>query len=245
MTLQLVFTESVPQSCPTVYKTERGTYVVQGDQIRDEDREELQNMLPGEDAVEVPEETLFGGMRVTDGTSKLVDPDSPEFLSLFHTFRYSAFRLETLDRYDVPVEEEAVRRFLTSGEVDTTWVQQWLDIVSQATAAGKRMQRVHIMSEPPTDYMRYELAYYPFTVAAGEDVRLLPRADTVKLDLPGRDFWLFDSSNAALLRLDKEGKFYGVELSNDPRVIARCCFWRDVALHHAVPFGRYVERDAA
>jgi hypothetical protein len=35
MKLRLLYTDSVPQSCPTVYETDRGTLVVQGDKLTD------------------------------------------------------------------------------------------------------------------------------------------------------------------------------------------------------------------
>jgi hypothetical protein len=243
MKLHLLYTDSVPQSCPTVYETDRGTFVVQGDKLTDpEARSGLANMLPGEDAVEVPRATLLGATRTAHGRSRMVAPDSGEFDRLFQTFEHTAFRLEALDRYAVPIEEEPVRRFLAGEPVDTSWLTPYLMLVQRATAAGKRFQRVRMVSEPLTDndYLRYEFAYYPHTIAAGEDVRVLPRAQAEALDLPDRDFWLFDSRLAALMRFDREGHLHGVELTDEPQVVARCCYWRDVALHHAITFERYV-----
>ena len=37
------------------------------------------------------------------------------------------------------------------------------------------MQRVHVVSEPLTDYLRFEITGYRLNVEAGEDVRILPR----------------------------------------------------------------------
>jgi hypothetical protein len=114
--------------------------------------------------------------------------------------------------------------------------------VQRSTAAGKRFQRVRVVSEPPidNDYLQYEFAYYPHTIAAGEEIRVLPRAQAEALELPDRDFWLFDSRLVALMRFDREGRLHGVELTDEPQVVARCCYWRDAALHRATPFERYV-----
>jgi hypothetical protein len=113
MKLRLLFTDSVPQSCPTVYETDRGTFVIQGDRLTDpEARADLANLLPGEDAVETPRETLLGAVRVASGASRMLAADSEEFLQLFETFEHTAFRFETLDRYAVPEEDEALRRSL-------------------------------------------------------------------------------------------------------------------------------------
>jgi hypothetical protein len=69
---------------------------------------------------------------------------------------------------------------------------------------------------------------------------VLPRGRAEGLDPPDRDYWLFDSRQAALMRFDDDGHFYGVELTEDPHAVARCCYWRDVALHHAIPYERYI-----
>jgi hypothetical protein len=80
MKLRLLYTDSVPQSCPTVYETDHGTFVVQGDKLTDpEARSGLANMLPGEDAVEVPRATLLGATRTAHGMSRMAAPDSGEF----------------------------------------------------------------------------------------------------------------------------------------------------------------------
>ena len=243
MRLRLLYTDSVPKTCPAVYETDRGTLVVQGGKVTDrEARADLANLLPGEEAVEVPRETVLGAARVVAGTSRLVAPDSEDFDRLFAGFEHTAFRLEALDRYAVPVEEEPLRRFLAGEPLDTGWLEPWLALVRAAAAAGKVIQRVHVVSEPPAavDYLRYEFAYYRHTTAAGEDVRILPRVHAERLGLPARDFWLFDACRAALMRFDREGSLHGIELTDDPQVVARCCHWRDVALHYAIPFDRYV-----
>jgi hypothetical protein len=241
MKLRLLFTDSVPQSCPTVYETDRGTFVIQGNRVTDPDaRADLANLLPGEDAIETPRETLLGAVRFTSGASRMLAADSEEFLQLFENFQHTAFRFETLDRYAVPEEDEALRRFLAGEPPDPSLFTSWFALVQAATAAGKPIQRVHLISEPLTDYLRYEFAYYQHSTAAGEDVRVLPRARTEGLDLPDRDFWLFDSRLAALMRFDRDGHLHGVELTDEPQVVARCCYWRDVALHHATTFERYV-----
>src|SRR6266498_3070001 len=152
MKLRLLFTESVPQSCPTVYETDRGTFVIQGNRLTDpEARADLANMLPGEDAVETPREALLGAIRVTRGTSRMLAADSEEFGRLFETFEHTAFRLETLDRYTVPEEDEALRRFLAGEPPDPDLFVSWFTLVRAATAAGKAVQRVHLISEPLTD----------------------------------------------------------------------------------------------
>lgn len=59
MRLRLVGTTSAGGGCPTLYQTDRGTYVVQGDVVTDpEALAQLRDVLPGETFVEIPRELL-------------------------------------------------------------------------------------------------------------------------------------------------------------------------------------------
>jgi hypothetical protein len=98
-----------------------------------------------------------------------------DFIGLFDWFTTRAFRLETLDQYAVGYEEEAMRRFLAGQPVDPGFVAAWLEQLAIATSAGRQMQRVHVVTEPLSDYLRYEMDGYRHSVAAGENVRILPR----------------------------------------------------------------------
>jgi hypothetical protein len=45
--------------------------------------------------------------------------------------------------------------------------------------SGRVMERVHAVSEPVTDYIRFSLLHgYPANLEAGEDVRVKPRSRT-------------------------------------------------------------------
>ena len=89
-------------------------------------------------------------------------------------FRHRVFRLETLDWYDAPNEREPYARFLAGQPGDLAWREPWKRLVRDVRASGRTMQRVHIVSEPVSDYIRFELLrVYPANVEAGEDVRIV------------------------------------------------------------------------
>jgi hypothetical protein len=163
-----------------------------------------------------------------------------DFAGIFDWFRESAFRLETLDHYAMPYEEEAVQRFLAGEPRDITYIAGWLERVAAALDAGRRMQRVHVVSEPLSDYLRFEISGYRLNVEAGEDVRILPRRATGKLALPDHDFWLFDGHQVVRMRYDGNGAFLEADQVDDAGATARYCSWRDAALAAAVPYDRYV-----
>ena len=96
-----------------------------------------------------------------------------QFMGLFER---EAFRLEQLDWYDSPGTRERVRRFLAGQPDDPAARAGWDALIAAARRAGKVMSRVHVVSEPLTDYLRFEMGFYRGSVAAGEDVRVLPRA---------------------------------------------------------------------
>ncbi|MEU7741962.1 hypothetical protein [Nonomuraea sp. NPDC049158] len=59
MKLRFLGSTSDGGACPTLYETDRDTFVVQGDEVTDpEALAELRNVLPGESFVEIPKELL-------------------------------------------------------------------------------------------------------------------------------------------------------------------------------------------
>jgi uncharacterized protein DUF6879 len=159
-------------------------------------------------------------------------------------FRHRVFRLETLDSYDAPNEREPYARFLAGQPADLAWREPWQRLVREVQASGRIMQRVHVVSEPVSDYIRFELLrVYPANVEAGEEVRILSRvmAERLSLDLAfDGDFWEFDDSLAARLVYDEAGAVSRVELEHGAGQLAGCSHIRDLALFYSVPLAKYV-----
>lgn len=157
-------------------------------------------------------------------------------------FSQSSYRLELLDTYVAPNEQEPFRRFMAGEPRDDAWRGPWKRFVRSAKAAGKRMERVHVVTEPLTDYMRFELEWaYPANAEAGEDVRILPRRVADSLNLPDRDYWLLDSSRVAVMDYDEFGNWLGVDLVDDPNIVVWHIRGRDLALRHSTPLFTYLE----
>jgi len=150
-------------------------------------------------------------------------------------FEHTAFRLELRERYNEPEETEYLRRFL-AGEPGYSWNDEWAAMMRRRTADGQRMERVRIVSEPHSDYTRFMLDLARVNLEAGEDIRYLPRDTANSLDLPDHDFWLIDSTKLGILRFGEDDILLGAEISTDPAVVVRHCYFRDVARHYATPF---------
>jgi hypothetical protein len=222
--------------------------VVQGDVLDEDTARQIPNPQPGESAVRVKRHVLTTSVHRLQhpDTYRQIEPFSPEFADLFTSFQHTAFRLETLQRYNDPGEAEALQRFL-DGEpvIQTDESGSYGRLVRDARASGKVMQRVHVVTEPLSDYLRFELAVYAGSVDAGEDIRILPVTPGVDLDLPGHDYWLFDSRTLVILRYNTDDQLTTAEVIGDPGSIVRHAYWRDVALTTAIPYATYLARRRA
>jgi hypothetical protein len=168
------------------------------------------------------------------------------FDAVFDGFTYTAFRLETRSRY-ADDEGEDFAAFLAGRPVPerSPRTDPWLRRLADTTASGKRWQRVHIIDQPLSDYLRFELAAYPENISAGEDVRIVSRGASPELVELHRDFWLFDaghpSAHVMLMDLDDIGHLRGFKVTSAPEIVQQCVLERDFALKHAIPFDRHYQ----
>jgi hypothetical protein len=114
------------------------------------------------------------------------------------------------------------------------------DLVRETVARGVSMRRIRIVSEPISAYIRFE---YDVTaahnVAAGEEVRWLPRHATAGLLVPPEDFWVFDGQVLLWNHFAGDGSWVGEEWSDD-QVLARLCASSfDTAWDRAIPHAEY------
>jgi hypothetical protein len=140
--------------------------------------------------------------------------------------------LETRDQYNSANEDAALREFVADGEPDMAWFINWLTMIRDATAEGRRFSRVRIVTRPLTDYSRFGHFCAGYTNQAGEDIRYLDRAPAG--ELPDHDYWLFDSHMLVRMHFDEDESFLGGEVIDDPVEIVQHNYWRDAAWHRAM-----------
>ncbi|MCS7483876.1 DUF6879 family protein [Umezawaea endophytica] len=172
--------------------------------------------------------------------------DDIEFNQLFVDFKYTAFRLETLQHYDVSYESREFSRFL-GGERSEEFegIRGWIDgTVAKAVANGKKMHRVHVVEMPLSSYIRFEFASaYDHTTSAGEEVRILPvRAGEWPEQIPRCDYWLFDSVKLVLMNYEDSGRFLSAEVVDDPAQVIRANNLRDIAVASSTPYQEFVAK---
>ncbi|MGH8885540.1 MAG: DUF6879 family protein [Egibacteraceae bacterium] len=153
----------------------------------------------------------------------------------------SSFRLETLQEYRVPFEAEQFAAFLEGRPMPPDpEIATFHQRVREAVAAGKWIGRVHIVDLPLTDYLRYEIACYHDTVAAGEDIRIARRDAYPGLADLTEDFLIVDDEIVLFIRYSPDGQVIGRERSDDPADVGTYAAQRDFVLEHAVPLDEFV-----
>ncbi|MFE6771375.1 DUF6879 family protein [Streptomyces fimicarius] len=122
-----------------------------------------------------------------------------------------------------------------------SWWRPWLDVVVAATERGVSMRRLRIVSEPLSDYTRYEYDVTFTNVAAGEDVRWLPRSAARDLLLPALDGWIMDDRLLILHHFSGDGQWTGpgMEVCDDARAAERYALAYDTAWQRGIPHGEY------
>lgn len=155
----------------------------------------------------------------------------------------SAVHLEMRDSYmrDDPAFLAWQRGRRLDPQDRASWWRPWLEVVAAATGRGVVMRRARIVSEPISDYIRFEYDGTFTNVAAGEQVRWLPRRRTVDLLLPGVDFWVVDDDLAVFNHFTGEGQLAepSMQVCHDPQVVKRCAEAFEAVWERAIPHAQY------
>lgn len=163
----------------------------------------------------------------------------PAFAELIAQTKKSAIHLEMRDVYTpqggVFVDWQAGIPIAFDRHTD------WVDMVRGAVDRGVDWRRVRIVSEPVTDFIRYEWETTGIVnVPAGEKVRWLPRKNASDLFLPGNDFWVFDGRLLRWTHFQGDGSWGPHEFMTDPSLIAKVKEAFESAWERAIDHTEYV-----
>lgn len=141
----------------------------------------------------------------------------------FQTARISALHLEMRDTYGVAGEAERFARWRKTGQrdpdLDAVARQGWMTTVRDMVARGVVVRRARIVSEPVTEYIKYEHAGTEANLNAGELVRWLPRRQAADIALPGTDLWIFDDEAVEFTFFSGDGEVVEREWRTEPAVV--------------------------
>ncbi|MGW2864247.1 DUF6879 family protein [Streptomyces sp. NPDC001205] len=156
---------------------------------------------------------------------------SAERDDLFNSFEHDAFHLELRDDYGSPVEDTPYARWQRGEPDDFAWLDPWKGLMRRATGEGKTVRRVRVITEPHSQYVRWEHSLTVQNLAVGEDIRWLPRHELPEgttFPLQGNDWWLYDDKLLAVGHFDAEGRVLGSELITEPSIVGECVRLRDL-----------------
>jgi hypothetical protein len=165
------------------------------------------------------------------------------FTDLIRSAERSAVHLEMRDVYAIPNEDERFAAWRQGHRLDPddreSWWRPWLDVVQEITAKGVRLRRARIVSEPHSEYIRYEHSFTFTNIAAGEEIRWLPRRLASRLALPGNDFWLFDGRLVQFNVFDGKGRWVHTDQTDDQATAAFCADAFEAVWDLATPHDKY------
>lgn len=161
-------------------------------------------------------------------------------------FTRSAFRLETLQTYEVASDGSDFARYL-AGEPSPSPERKepFLARLREESARGLYRHRVRVVTYPVSDYTKFEAEWgYLPNSQAGEDIRILDLSErTLPVDVIGDDFWLVDNKHAVCMHYGMSGELLGATV--EPDAVRVCREVRDVMWAAAEPFadwwGRHQE----
>ncbi|MEV7598642.1 DUF6879 family protein [Kitasatospora sp. NPDC089797] len=165
----------------------------------------------------------------------------PDFATLLREAKTSAVHLEMRDAYGVGDESSGFARWLRTGERDndpnSDYWRDWVQMIRATVDRGVVIRRARIVSEPVTDYIRYEHGGTNVNLASGELVRWLPRRLASDIALPGNDFWVFDGKLVQFNHFTGAGNWAEPpkELRHEPDVVKLCSTAFEAVWERAVP----------
>lgn len=162
-----------------------------------------------------------------------------EMRQLVKDAKHSIVHLETRDAYGTVTELPRMAKWAAGEPDDLLWLRGWCDTVREHTAAGRTVRRARVVSEPLSDYQRWSHSIAHPMVAAGEDIRWVPRRLVSSIGIPGNDFYLLDDELVIFLHYAGSGTSTGMTTSTDPADAKLCRTAFEEIWRLAVPHGEY------
>lgn len=162
-----------------------------------------------------------------------------EMQQLVKSAQRSAVHLETRDAYGTVTELPHMAKWAAGEPDDLQWLEGWCDTVREHTAAGRTVRRARVVSEPLSDYQQWSHSIAHPMVAAGEDIRWVPRRLVSSIGIPGNDYYLLDDELVIFLHYAGSGTSTGMTTSTDPTDAELCRTAFEKVWDLAIPHGEY------
>lgn len=162
--------------------------------------------------------------------------NKPTFADLLAACATSAVHLEMHDQH-LTTDPRYLAWKEGRPQPQTQGGRAYRELIRAAVGRGVQVLRARIVSEPSSDYVRWEYSLTAdHNIAAGERVRWLPRAWASTLALPGNPYWLFDERLVRFSLFSGDGDVVGHQFTEDSAVVDLCAtafrtVW-DLAIDH-------------
>ena len=163
----------------------------------------------------------------------------PSFDELLAACTLTALKLEFRDQYML---DDPAYVAWQAGDVDQAVREYagWTNTARSAAGRGVEMRRARIISEPASSYIAFEHAVTPqVNLAAGEQIRWVPRSRVSAIAVPGNDVWIFDDSTVQFILFAGDGSFVGNEVSTDSEAVKLCLAAFEAAWERGVDHEQY------
>jgi hypothetical protein len=166
----------------------------------------------------------------------------PTFAELLASCTSSAVHLEI---HDAHLTSDPAYQGWLAGEADpqesARQYEAYTEVVLPAVRRGVIVRRARIVSEPVSDYVRWEhWLTDPVNVTAGEQVRWLPRRLASTLALPGNPYWVFDDRLVRFTIYGGDGEVQGSQFSDDAGIVEACQSAFEAVWQLAIPHREYL-----
>lgn len=163
--------------------------------------------------------------------------------------KHSIFRLQVRPEYKIPGEQEAIAKW-KQGEIAAANTKEWRDwqkTLKTTIEKGIAIQRVRIIPEKLTDYIKFEIdTWREYSIKNGEELLFLDNDEFQKIitgcGFGPKDFWLFDNQYLLIFNYDKAGKFTGDVAITDGGMIKRYCELKSKLIEAAQPMESYLKK---
>ncbi|GAA0409351.1 DUF6879 family protein [Streptomyces luteireticuli] len=164
----------------------------------------------------------------------------PGFAELLASTDRAAVHLELRDVYGDNPRFAAWRQGRrTDWDDRASWWHSFHEQIRQAVDRGVVIRRARVVSEPVSEYIRWEHYVTRANIEAGEQVRWLPRWRATDLLLPPNDFWVFDDRLARTHHFAGDGSHVADEFSSDPVLVKKLSSGFESVWERAIPHEKY------
>lgn len=166
------------------------------------------------------------------------------------------FKLELLDSYSDAFDDERheLNYYISNGEeISGNRLYNsngtWYNTIKKLTESKVKFIRIHVVTQPLTQYLRFEIESYKISQKMGEEIFFLDRnvyesmKKRTKLEM--KDFMIFDYDNILFNNFEAGGdnfakRFDGCTLIEDNKVVKEYSQFYRLLLNRAVPMNEFL-----